>query len=80
MFDLQQLFYGVIIPFITFFGLFAFVIYPNATALHPTRAPPDCNAVSDIRRVHAAASMVWFRCCKAVLVVQLRAVCCACTA
>ena len=33
---LQQLFYGFILPFITFFGLFAYVIYPNASSLHPT--------------------------------------------
>ena len=32
----EALFYTVIFPFIAFFGAFAFVIYPNKDALHPT--------------------------------------------
>lgn len=33
-----QLFYTCLIPFILFFGAFAFVIYPARDFLHPTRA------------------------------------------
>ena len=32
----EALFYTVIFPFIAFFGAFAFAIYPNKDALHPT--------------------------------------------
>jgi ATP:ADP antiporter, AAA family len=40
MLEPQALFYTCIIPFITFFGLFAFVMYPARDFLHPTRTPP----------------------------------------
>jgi ATP:ADP antiporter, AAA family len=40
--DQQALFYTCIIPFITFFALFAFLIYPARNFLHPTRAPACC--------------------------------------
>jgi len=33
----EALFYTCIIPFIIFFGAFAFVIYPAREAIHPTR-------------------------------------------
>jgi hypothetical protein len=36
--NLQQLFYSFILPFIAFFGLFPYAIYPNIDALHPTSA------------------------------------------
>jgi AAA family ATP:ADP antiporter len=36
--NLQQLFYSFILPFIAFFGLFPYAIYPNIDALHPTGA------------------------------------------
>lgn len=36
IFSRESIFYIFIVPFITFFGLFAFVIYPNAATLHPT--------------------------------------------
>jgi AAA family ATP:ADP antiporter len=32
----EQLFYTCIIPFIIFFGSFAFVLYPLRDVLHPT--------------------------------------------
>lgn len=32
----ENVFYAVITPFLAFFGLFAFVIYPNLHALHPS--------------------------------------------
>lgn len=31
----ENLFYATIIPFLVFFGLFAYVLYPNRDALHP---------------------------------------------
>jgi AAA family ATP:ADP antiporter len=34
----ENVFYAVVTPFIIFFGLFAFVIYPNIDALHPSQA------------------------------------------
>lgn len=34
----EKLFYACIIPFIIFFGAFAFVLYPMREALHPTGA------------------------------------------
>lgn len=34
----ENVFYAVITPFIIFFALFAFVIYPNLEALHPSAA------------------------------------------
>lgn len=37
-FSQQQVFTGLVSTFIAFFTLFAFVIYPNAAALHPTAA------------------------------------------
>lgn len=37
----HQLFYVIIIPFIAFFGCFAFFLYPNVDALHPTRTIPS---------------------------------------
>ena len=39
----HQLFYVCIVPFIAFFGAFAFFLYPNVDALHPTRTL-SCNA------------------------------------
>lgn len=36
LFSRERIFYMTIIPFITFFGLFAFVIYPNSEMLHPS--------------------------------------------
>ena len=35
----HQIFYVVIVPFITFFFLFAFWMYPNVETLHPTSVP-----------------------------------------
>jgi len=35
VFSREKIFYLTIVPFITFFGLFAFVIYPNTDLLHP---------------------------------------------
>lgn len=32
----ENVFYAVITPFLVFFGAFAFLIYPNLTALHPS--------------------------------------------
>lgn len=32
----EALFYACLMPFIVFFGVFAFVVYPNKEALHPT--------------------------------------------
>jgi len=32
----ENLFYATVAPFLVFFGLFGFVIYPNVQALHPT--------------------------------------------
>ena len=37
----EQLFYACIIPFIIFFGSFAFFMYPLRDVLHPTGAPPS---------------------------------------
>ncbi len=34
----EKLFYACIIPFIIFFGAFAFVLYPMRETLHPTGA------------------------------------------
>ncbi|MCE3231459.1 MAG: exchange transporter [Alphaproteobacteria bacterium] len=31
----ENVFYAVVTPFLVFFGAFAFIIYPNLTALHP---------------------------------------------
>ena len=36
----ETLFYVCIIPFIIFFGSFAFILYPLRDQLHPTGAPP----------------------------------------
>lgn len=36
MLSKENLFYAAIIPFIVFFGLFAWVLYPNKVLLHPT--------------------------------------------
>ena len=36
----EQLFYACIIPFIIFFGSFAFFMYPLRDVLHPTGACP----------------------------------------
>ena len=36
----ESLFYTCIIPFVIFFGSFAFVMYPLRDVLHPTRARP----------------------------------------
>lgn len=38
VFNREQLFYVTLVPFIVFFGLFAFVIYPNRELLHPSSA------------------------------------------
>jgi ATP:ADP antiporter, AAA family len=38
MFSREKLFYITITPFLLFFGLFAFVIYPNRELLHPSQA------------------------------------------
>lgn len=35
MLSKENLFYTTIVPFLVFFGLFAFVLYPNREALHP---------------------------------------------
>jgi AAA family ATP:ADP antiporter len=35
----ESLFYACIIPFIIFFGAFAFVMYPLRDVLHPTGMP-----------------------------------------
>ncbi len=32
----EQLFYACILPFIAFFGAFAFIMYPLRETLHPT--------------------------------------------
>lgn len=37
----EKVFYAVIFPFLVFFGLFAFVIYPNFDALHPAKNTID---------------------------------------
>ncbi len=37
VFSREKIFYLSIIPFITFFGLFAFFIYPNSAYLHPSQ-------------------------------------------
>jgi ATP:ADP antiporter, AAA family len=34
----EQLFYACLIPFIAFFGAFAFILYPLRERLHPTGA------------------------------------------
>jgi AAA family ATP:ADP antiporter len=34
----ENVFYAVVTPFITFFAIFAFIIYPNIDALHPSQA------------------------------------------
>lgn len=34
--DKEKVFYAVVIPFLLFFGAFAFIIYPNFDILHPT--------------------------------------------
>jgi len=34
--DKEKVFYAVVTPFISFFGFFAFIIYPNFDALHPS--------------------------------------------
>lgn len=36
MFSKENVFYVVVAPFLIFFGLFAYVIYPNLSALHPS--------------------------------------------
>lgn len=36
LFDKQKIFYICLTPFVLFFGLFAFFIYPNADILHPS--------------------------------------------
>jgi AAA family ATP:ADP antiporter len=36
VFSKEKLFYVVVTPFLVFFGLFGFVMYPNLQALHPT--------------------------------------------
>lgn len=36
VFSREQLFYGITIVFISFFGLFAFVLYPNKELIHPS--------------------------------------------
>jgi len=36
----EGLFYACIIPFILFFGSFAFIMYPLRDVIHPTGAPP----------------------------------------
>lgn len=38
MLSREKLFYTTILPFLIFFGLFAFVIYPNKELLHPSKA------------------------------------------
>ena len=38
MLSRENVFYAVVTPFIVFFGLFAFVIYPNIDSLHPSLA------------------------------------------
>ena len=35
MFSAQKIFYGIIISFLIFFGIFSFVLYPNVDLLHP---------------------------------------------
>ncbi len=37
IFSSEKLFYVIITPFITFFGLFGFVLYPNLEMLHPAQ-------------------------------------------
>jgi AAA family ATP:ADP antiporter len=37
VFSREKIFYISIVPFIVFFGLFAFVIYPNSASLHPSQ-------------------------------------------
>lgn len=36
MFSREQLFYGITLVFIAFFGIFAFVLYPNKELIHPS--------------------------------------------
>jgi AAA family ATP:ADP antiporter len=36
-FSREQLFYGITIAFISFFGIFAFVLYPNKELIHPSQ-------------------------------------------
>lgn len=36
-FSREQLFYGITIVFISFFGVFAFVLYPNKELIHPSQ-------------------------------------------
>ena len=38
----EQLFYACILPFIAFFGAFAFIMYPLRDTLHPTGATAPC--------------------------------------
>ncbi|MEI8295225.1 MAG: Npt1/Npt2 family nucleotide transporter [Alphaproteobacteria bacterium] len=42
----ENVFYAVVTPFVVFFGLFAFVIYPNLDALHPS--------IETVQALHAA--------------------------
>jgi AAA family ATP:ADP antiporter len=41
VFSREKIFYISIVPFIAFFGLFAFFIYPNSEYLHPSRETVD---------------------------------------
>jgi len=49
IFSRQNLFYVTILPFIIFFGLFAYVIYPYGHMLHPSEATID-GLVADFPR------------------------------
>ncbi len=51
----ENLFYTCIIPFILFFGAFAFIIYPNKAALHPSMATVEAyqQAVPALRFIFA---------------------------
>jgi AAA family ATP:ADP antiporter len=42
----ENVFYAVVTPFVVFFGIFAFIIYPNLDALHPS--------LETVQSLHAA--------------------------
>jgi len=47
----EKVFYAIVIPFVTFFGFFAFVIYPNFDALHPSM-----DTVNNLNNAHPSLS------------------------
>jgi AAA family ATP:ADP antiporter len=45
----ENVFYAVVIPFLVFFGAFAFIIYPNLEALHPS-----AESITALKMAHPA--------------------------